>query len=126
MIQYCCSTCNSLPHHLGMQIIFSVSQLLLSTASAGTDFNVVAGVDWHVSVLYHDPYSISGTWMDDGMIDNSMNASVLDTLYLHLSIALTDDWVPFLNFSISRAWDGSLPLSNKDISELGILVEIEP
>jgi hypothetical protein len=64
--------------------------------------------------------------MIDDTTDRAAHANVLDVLYFHLSIELTDDWVPLLRFSISRAWDGSMPLSNHEISELGITVKIEP
>jgi hypothetical protein len=86
----------------------------------------VREAEWHVSVLYHGSYDISGTFMADDVPDNSASPNLPDTFYLHLSIELTDDWVPFLGYSISRAYDGSLPLSNHETSELGISVKIEP
>ena len=63
--------------------------------------------------------------MEDGMSNNSTNITLLDHLYLHLSIDLTDN-TPSLHFSISREPDGSLPLSEHEISELDISVKIEP
>jgi hypothetical protein len=92
----------------------------------GADFNIVTRAEWHVSVLYHDSYDISGTFMADDTTDNSANPNLLDTFYLHLSIELTDDRVPSLGYFISRAYDGSLPLSTYEMSELGISVKIEP
>jgi hypothetical protein len=93
---------------------------------AGTDFNVVTRAEWHVSVLYCDSYDISGTFMADDATDNPASPNLLDTFYLHLSIELTDDWVPFLSYSISRVYDGSLSLSNNEMSEFGISVDIQP
>jgi hypothetical protein len=69
---------------------------------------------------------MSGTFMADDTTDNATNVTLSDDFYLHLSINLTHDWVSSLSYSISRAWDGSLPLSNDEISELGISVKIEP
>jgi hypothetical protein len=106
--------------------MFNVSLLLSSLMFAGTDFNIVAQVQWDVSVRYNDSYDIFGTFMADDMTDNAANTNLLpDSFYLHLFIELTD-WVPQLSFFISRAYDGSLPLSNDEISELGISVKIEP
>jgi hypothetical protein len=93
---------------------------------AGADFNVVTEAVWHVSVLYHGSYDISGTFMANDTPDNAGSPNLLDTFYLHLSIELADDWIPSLGYSISRAYDGSLPLSNNEMSEHGISVEIEP
>jgi hypothetical protein len=109
-----------------MPIMFNVSQLFSSLVLAGADFNVVRQADWHVSVLYRGSYDISGTFMVDDATDNAGSPHLPDTFYLHLSIELTDDWVPFLRYSISRAYDGSLPLSNYEMSEHGISIEIEP
>jgi hypothetical protein len=92
----------------------------------GADFNIVTRAEWHVSVLCHGPYDISGTFMVDDATDNAGSSNLLDALYLHLSIELTDDWVPSLGYSISRADDGSLPLSNDEMSELGISIKIAP
>jgi hypothetical protein len=64
--------------------------------------------------------------MADDATDNSASPNLPDTFYLHLSIELTDDWAPFLNYSISRVCDGSLPLSNHEMSEHGISIKIEP
>jgi hypothetical protein len=109
-----------------MPIMFNVSQLFSSSVFAGADFNVVRHAGWHVSVLYHGSYDISGTFMVDDMTDNAGSPHLLDTFYLRLSIELTDDWVPSLGYFISRAYDDSLPLSNHEMSELGISVKIEP
>jgi hypothetical protein len=64
--------------------------------------------------------------MEDGTIDNTVNANLGDALYLHLSINPTENWIPFLKFSISRTSDSSLPLSKQEVLELGISVNIEP
>jgi hypothetical protein len=93
---------------------------------AEADVNVVTEAHWHVSVICPDSYDISGTFVEDDTIDNTVNANLGDALYLHLSICLTDNWVPFLNFFISRTSDGSLPLSKQEVLELGISVNIEP
>jgi hypothetical protein len=93
---------------------------------AGADVNVVTEAQWHVSVICPDSYNISGTFMEDDTIDNTVNANLGDALYLHLSINLTDNWIPFLNFSISRTSDGYLPLSKQEVLELGISINIEP
>jgi hypothetical protein len=106
--------------------MFNVSQLFSPSVFAGTDFNVVTQADWRVSVLYCGSYDISGTFMVDDTTDNSASPNLPDTFYLHLSINLTDDQVPSLGYFISRAYDGSLPLSNHEMSELGISVKIEP
>jgi hypothetical protein len=105
--------------------MFNVSKLLSSSLFAGADINVVTQASWHVSVLYRDSYDISGTFMVDDTTDNAGSLDPLDDFYLHLSIELTDDWVPLLRYSISRERDGSLPLSNHEMCELGISVEIQ-
>jgi hypothetical protein len=93
---------------------------------AGANFNAVTEAEWHVSVLYRGSYDISGTFMADDASDNAGSPNLLDAFYLHLSIELTDDWVPSLGYFISRVYDGSLPLSNHEMSEHGISVKIEP
>jgi hypothetical protein len=94
---------------------------------AGADSNVVGEAQWHVSVLYCGSYDISGTFMADDATDNSASPNLLDTFFLHLSIELTDDLVPSLGpYFISRAYDGSLPLSSHEMSEHGISVTINP
>jgi hypothetical protein len=80
---------------------------------------------WHVSVLYNDPYHLAGTFIEDGISNNSPNITLLDLLYLNLSIDLTDN-TPSLHFTISQESDSSLALSDHEISELGISVRIEP
>jgi hypothetical protein len=106
--------------------MFNVSQLFSSSVFAGADFYIVSDAEWHVSVLYSGSYEISGTFMADDATDNAGSPDLLDYFYLHLSIRLTDDWIPFLSYSVSRVCDGSLPLSNDEMSELGISVNIEP
>ena len=64
--------------------------------------------------------------MADDTTDNAASLNLLDVFYLHLSIELTDDWVPLLSYSISSACDNSLPLSNHEMSKLGISIKIEP
>ena len=81
--------------------------------------------EWHVSVLYNDQYHLAGTFMEDGMLNNSTNITPLDRLYLYLSIDLTNN-TPSLHLTISREPDGSLPLSDLEISELDIMFKIEP
>jgi hypothetical protein len=93
---------------------------------AGADSNVVREAAWHVSVLYPGSYDISGTFMADDATDNAGSPDLPNDFYLHLSIELTDDWVPSLGYFISRAYDGSLPLSNHEMSEHGISVTIQP
>jgi hypothetical protein len=106
--------------------MFNVSQLFPPSVFEGTDFNIAARAEWHVSVLYRGSYDISGTFMVDDTTDNAASSNLLNDFYLHLSIELTDDWVPFLNHSISRVRDGSVPLSNDEMSEFGISVDIQP
>jgi hypothetical protein len=86
----------------------------------------VTEVQWHVSVLYHDPYDISGTFIVDDITENAASSNLLNAFYLHLSIELIDHWIPSLSYSISRVDDGSLPLSNDEMFKLGISVKIEP
>jgi hypothetical protein len=106
--------------------MFNVSDFLSLLVFSDIDFHVVTRADWRISVRYHDSYDISGTFMTDDMTDHAVNTNLLpDSFYLHLSIELID-WVPYTFFFISRAHDGSLPLSNEEISELGISVNIEP
>jgi hypothetical protein len=89
------------------------------------EFNPVIKVHWHVSVLYNDPYHLAGTFMEDGISNNSPNITLLDPLYLNLFIDLTNN-TPSLHFTISRESDGSLALSNHERSKLNISVKIEP
>jgi hypothetical protein len=126
MIRTCCSLCCSLPYPQDIQITFNVSQLFSSSVFAGADSNVVREAEWHVSVLYPGSYDISGTFMVDDTTHNAGSPNLPNDFYLHLSIELTDDWVPSLGYFISRAYDGSLPLSNHEMSEHGISVTIEP
>jgi hypothetical protein len=97
-----------------------------SSVFSSTNFNIVTQVHWHVSVLYRGPYDISGTFMADDATDNAGSPNFIDDFYLHLSMELTDDRVPFVSYSVSRAFDSSLPLSNDEMTELGISVNIEP
>jgi hypothetical protein len=112
---------------MDIQIIFNVSHLwpLLVFTELNIN-NVVADAHWHISVQSYDPYDISGTFIMDDMTDTATNTNALDDLYLHLSINLSDDWIPSINFYISKSSDGSLPLSNDEILELCISVDIEP
>jgi hypothetical protein len=81
--------------------------------------------DWHVSVLYNDPYHLAGTFMEDGISNNSPHITLRDPLYLNLSIDLTNN-TPSLHFTVSQDSDSSLALSDHEISELNISVKIEP
>jgi hypothetical protein len=63
--------------------------------------------------------------MEEGMSNNPANSTLLDCLYLHLSIDLANN-MPTLHFTISQESDGSLSLSDHEISELDISVKIEP
>jgi hypothetical protein len=93
----------------------------------GADFNIVRWAEWDVFVLYRgSSYDISGTFMADDATNNAGSPNLPNDFYLHLSIELTDDWVPSITYFISRAYDGSLPLSNHEMSEHGISVKIEP
>jgi hypothetical protein len=64
--------------------------------------------------------------MADDATDNTGSPNPPNDFYLHLSIELTDDWVPSIAYFISRAYNGSLPLSSHEMSEFGISVKIEP
>jgi hypothetical protein len=64
------------------------------------ELNPVQEANWHISVLYNDPYHLAGTFMEDGISNNSPNITLLDPLYLNLSIDLTNN-TPSIHFTIS-------------------------